>query len=443
MKKIIFQRALAVLAVAVFFLSAPCPVAAQQGGTTRYVYDDNGRLRAVIAPTGEATIYEYDAAGNFTAIRRATADVLEIFSFSPAEGISGDLVTFIGIGFTGGVNTVSFNGANGRIVEVTGSSVVAEVPEGATTGPVTITTPGASATTSQPFVLRGVRLRPLSSRLLFGESLQFTVQVETAAEDRSVAWSVNGITGGSAAVGTISNTGLYTAPAKETTVVIRATSNADISMSGEAQVVVRNPSNLNALFASVSVRKGLSNGSTVIAPATSIRYGLAEGSLAATGKSVSVRYGLAGVTSAQSTGVSVQHGSADNAAAVSLPVSVHNGHSSGVDSTLSASVSATTGPHITAVAPHRIARNSTVTLTITGVNLSGANTLFFITESGAIETALSVSNFTVSEDGTTLTASLSVGSGVALGRRVVVVSTTTGDSLTVNTSLNTIEVVSQ
>ncbi len=272
--------------------------------------------------------------------------MLEIFSFSPREGISGDLVTFIGIGFAGGVNTVSFNGANGRIVEVTGSSVVAEVPEGATTGPVTITTPRASATTSQPFVLRGVRLRPLSSRLLFGESLQFTVQVETAAEDRSVAWSVNGIAGGNATVGTISTTGLYTAPNRETTAIVRATSNADISMSGEAQVVVRDPSNLNALFASVSIRKGLSNGSTVIAPATSIRYGLAEGTLATTSKSVSVRYGLASVTAAQSTGVSVQHGSTDNTAAVSLPVSVHNGHSSGVDSVLSASVSATTGPHI-------------------------------------------------------------------------------------------------
>src|SRR5205814_10249258 len=43
---------------------------AQQGGTTSYVYDDNGRLHAVISPSGEAVVYEYDAAGNITSIRR-------------------------------------------------------------------------------------------------------------------------------------------------------------------------------------------------------------------------------------------------------------------------------------------------------------------------------------------------------------------------------------
>ena len=46
-----------------FVFTTPA-IHAQQGGTTRYVYDDNGRLIAVISPTGEANVYEYDAAGN-------------------------------------------------------------------------------------------------------------------------------------------------------------------------------------------------------------------------------------------------------------------------------------------------------------------------------------------------------------------------------------------
>ena len=52
---------------------------AQQGWTTSYVYDDNGRLHAVISPSGEAVVYEYDAAGNITSIRR-------LAGFSAAEG---------------------------------------------------------------------------------------------------------------------------------------------------------------------------------------------------------------------------------------------------------------------------------------------------------------------------------------------------------------------
>jgi YD repeat-containing protein len=58
-------------------------VSAQQGTTTTYVYDANGRLHAVIAATGEAVVYEYDSAGNITAIRRLPASALAILSFSP------------------------------------------------------------------------------------------------------------------------------------------------------------------------------------------------------------------------------------------------------------------------------------------------------------------------------------------------------------------------
>src|SRR5947209_12426193 len=85
-KKSIFQRALAALAAAGLALCVSASVLAQQGGTTRYVYDEDGRLHAVIAPTGEAVVYEYDAAGNITAVRRLAADALAIFTFSPRAG---------------------------------------------------------------------------------------------------------------------------------------------------------------------------------------------------------------------------------------------------------------------------------------------------------------------------------------------------------------------
>src|SRR5207237_2196146 len=132
-KESIFQRALTALAAAGLALCVSASVFARQGGTTRYVYDENGRLHAVISPSGEAVVYEYDAAGNITAVRRLAADALVIFAFNPRAGIPGDIVTLVGVGFGGGVQSVSFNGAAAHVVEVTQSTIVAEVPQGATT----------------------------------------------------------------------------------------------------------------------------------------------------------------------------------------------------------------------------------------------------------------------------------------------------------------------
>jgi len=145
-------RALAALMV-VIILTAASSSGYAQGSTTRYVYDDNGRLRAVIAPNGEANIYEYDAAGNITAIRRNTASTLEVLGFSPKEGVPGTQVTIIGTGFGGGVNAVAFNGTAAQIVSVNAPLVVVTAPNGVTTGPITVTTPQGTATTAQPFVV--------------------------------------------------------------------------------------------------------------------------------------------------------------------------------------------------------------------------------------------------------------------------------------------------
>jgi YD repeat-containing protein len=218
------------------------PSVAIAQGTTQYVYDDNGRLHAVISPAGEATVWEYDAAGNFTAIRRLTANDLELLSFSPHEGVPGDLVTFTGVGFGAGVSAVSFNGTLSNNVQVTAPFVVAEVPVGATTGPITLTTPRGPVTTSIPFVIRGVRVNPNSATVVSRSTVQFTATVVLTG-DQSVTWSVNGITGGNTALGTISDTGLYAAPdlsfnQRSALFSIRATSVATPTVFGEARVTV-------------------------------------------------------------------------------------------------------------------------------------------------------------------------------------------------------------
>src|SRR5262249_39583328 len=157
-----------------------------------------------------------------------------------------------------GVNDVSFNGASATIVSVTSFKVVATVPSGATTGPVTITTPTGSVTTTVPFTIAGLRITPSTASVKFGESLQFTSEVLPATLDQSVEWSVDGVVGGNASVGTISSTGLYTAPnTRFVGLTIRAVSVADSTRFGEAHVNVNDPNDIQSVFAAaVSVQRG-------------------------------------------------------------------------------------------------------------------------------------------------------------------------------------------
>ena len=86
---------------------------AAQGQEIRYVYDELGRLIAVMDEQGRTAIYEYDEVGNILAIRRvdATGPVAITF-FNPNEGPIGKRVAIFGIGFsaTPMQNTIAFNG---------------------------------------------------------------------------------------------------------------------------------------------------------------------------------------------------------------------------------------------------------------------------------------------------------------------------------------------
>lgn len=407
---------------------------AQQGGTTRFVYDDNGRLTAVITPDGEAAIYDYDAAGNSTAIRRIGADTLMLLSFFPHEGGAGDEVTFVGAGFNAGVTSVSFNGVAAQIAGVTPSAVFAVVPDAATTGPVTIVTPRGTLVTPIPFaIVTRVRVFPSAAVFLPGESVAFTAVVGGGG-DQSVVWAVNGIDGGNNTVGTISPAGFYTAPATLTgnaslSVVVRATSVARPDLFGEAQVRVLNPNSVGIAVAhSVSVRRGDPAGVRAArAPFVSVRRGSAiNGSSLALSPLVSVRRGVVISTPVPflSPMLSVRFGFAPGTApAIFSPV-----------------VSVSTGPTISSITPGGIARGSTVTLTLDGVNLDGASALRFITSSGAVDSAITASNLSVNAEGTQLTAAVTVLSGAVIGARVVVVTTSSGTTAAVATGSNTVTI---
>lgn len=436
-------RGFATLMVIAVFTASLLSAKAQQGGTTTYVYDANGRLHAVISPSGEAAVYEYDAAGNITSIRRLAANDLAILSFLPREGLPGDLVTFIGVGFGGGVTNVSFNGASATVVSVTNSKVVATVPAAATTGLVTITTPTGSVTTNEPFTIAGLRISPSFAAIKFGESVQFTAEVLPATLDQTVQWSVDSIVGGNSSIGTISATGVYTAPnTRFSALTIRATSVADSARFAEARVRVSDPNDVQSILApSVSVRRrGETLGVAALTQQVAVQYGLSSESQSALSNAISVQYDdLRSAASALSLAVSVQRGSATQSAALANQVSIQYENSLGQYTPIAA-VSATKGPHILSTSPGSITRGTSVTLTVNGVGLSGATVIRFITAGGTNDTTITVSNIVVNGDGTSLTATLTVSGSSALGSRTVFIATPNGDTVTVDLGINRINI---
>ena len=416
------------------------PARAQQGNTTTYVYDANGRLQAVISPAGDAVVYEYDAAGNITAIRRLPATSLAIFSFSPHEGLPGDQVTFIGIGFGGGVNDVSFNGASATIVSVTPSKVVAVVPPTATTGLVTITTPTGSVSTATPFTIAGLRITPATATVKFGESVQFSSEVLPATLDQTVVWSVDGVAGGNASVGTISNTGLYTAPnTRFVGLTIRATSVADSTRFGEAHVTVNDPNDIQSVFAAaVSVQRGTNVNVAALARPVTVQFGASGALQSALAPTVAVQFGLSDPRAVFAGPLAVQRGTATEAAAFASPVSIQ--FNDIVSWNFSTAISATQGPYIQSISPGNFTRGTSTSVTINGPGLTGATALRFIMASGSIDTSITVSNISVSPDGTSLTATITVSAGSAVGSRLVIVATPNGDSVGVDLEVNKINV---
>ena len=97
---------------------------------------------------------------------------------------------------------------------------------------------GKSQVVSLPTV--SVIVSPSTANLSAGSSTQFSATV-TGSSDTSVTWQVNGITGGSATVGTISASGLYVAPAAPpagVAIQVTAVAHADATKTSSAAVSV-------------------------------------------------------------------------------------------------------------------------------------------------------------------------------------------------------------
>ncbi|WDH34138.1 Ig-like domain-containing protein [Pseudomonas chlororaphis] len=126
-------------------------------GSIGYSYDQVGHLAGVTSSTASAE-YNYDVVDNITAIKGYAAGTPSILAFSPAQGPVGTTVTIDGNNFssTASQNTVQFNGVTASSVTldpIYPNRLTALVPSAATTGPISVTTPGGGATSTTNFTI--------------------------------------------------------------------------------------------------------------------------------------------------------------------------------------------------------------------------------------------------------------------------------------------------
>src|SRR5438477_509188 len=98
----------------------------------------------------------------------------------------------------------------------------------------------AGVLTTKTPILVSVTISPTAATVAAGGTQPFTAMVQNTS-NTAVTWQVNGMTGGNATVGTISSSGLYTAPGvvpNPATVTVTAVSQADATKSAAAQVTI-------------------------------------------------------------------------------------------------------------------------------------------------------------------------------------------------------------
>jgi hypothetical protein len=120
----------------------------------------------------------------FTAAPKGKDAAVEITSFDPVEGAVGTLVVIQGTGFTG-VQTVTFGGGVevASVTQASDTELRVMVPEGAKTGPITVTTPAGTGTSTRAFTVLPPEEEPPAPTGEEGEAAPTTVEEEVPAFD--------------------------------------------------------------------------------------------------------------------------------------------------------------------------------------------------------------------------------------------------------------------
>jgi hypothetical protein len=117
-----------------------------------YTVVGDGRIDATVpklATTGTVSVTTPGGTGTSTTALKIKPKVK---TFTPSSGPPGTVVTITGTSFTGATK-VQFNGTNATFTVVSDSKVTATVPAGATTGQITVITPGGKAKSKAVFTV--------------------------------------------------------------------------------------------------------------------------------------------------------------------------------------------------------------------------------------------------------------------------------------------------
>jgi hypothetical protein len=330
-----------------------------------------------------------------------------ISAVTPDRGTVGTAVQIFGSGFSPRASDdhVAFNGVPAPVTAASETTLMATVPAGAGSGPLTLTVGGRTATAPAAFtVLQTFAITPTEATVPLSGSAGFRATLDGVAAP-GVTWRVNGIPGGNGSLGTITGGGVYAAPAAMPAtlpILVEAVLGSDPTRTVTATVnIVTQTSGLLAT-APVSVGIIQPGGAQVLAGPVSV-----------------------GVTQPIATSV------------LSGPVSVGIAQPASGQAT-SAPVSVTAGPVITAISPASGGRGATVTITITGVNLGPlqGSAPVQVLRDGLPDAAITASGAIASPDGTSVTCALAVGSAAATGTRVIRVSTVQGRTTNLDVTTN-------
>lgn len=327
--------------------------------------------------------------------KESPAPELSITDFTPASATVGSAVTINGSSFSStlGNNLVKFNGVTTVVTNASSSKLITIVPVGATTGKLTVTVNGNTATSANDFTIIPVSITDFSPTSgIVGTTVKITgIGFDPLANDNIVKFN-----GTQATVTSATSTSLtVTVPSNSTTGKITVEANGDVATSSSDFTV------LNPTIANFTPSSGVA-GATVTILGTNF-------SANASNNIVKFHGTIAEVTSASATQLVVTV--PENATTGSISVFVATA------SVTSASNFTILSPTITGFSPNIGAAGTSVI--ITGTNFS-ATSAFDIVKFNS--TAATVTNATA----TTITATVPL--AVTTGKITVKVGPNTATS---------------